>query len=89
MSFPHFKTSCTQIGHCYLYRQQLKTFDSKNFALSLMFSFQTEWPIKKSCVYFSSFACIHSFPCKNRITAQQAVAGGKFYRLPPDKEDTG
>ena len=88
MSFPHFKTSFTQIGHCYLYRQQLKTFDSKNFALSLMFSFQTEWPIKKKavCTLVLFHVFIHFLV---RITSQQAVAGGKFYRLPPDKEDTG
>ena len=35
-----------------IFRQQLKTFDSNNFTLSSMFSFQNEWPIKtKAAVY--------------------------------------
>ena len=34
-----------------IFRQQLKTFDSKNFTLSSMFSFQNEWPIKTKAVY--------------------------------------
>ena len=35
-----------------IFRQQLKTFDSNNFTLSSMFSFQNEWPIKtKAGVY--------------------------------------
>ena len=46
------------------FTQQFKTIDSNNFTLSSMFSFQNAWPIKKkSCVYFSTFPYIHSFPC--------------------------
>ena len=36
-----------------IFRQQLKTFDSNNFALSSMFSFQNVWPIKTKAVYTS------------------------------------
>ena len=46
--FPHFKTYFTQIiGRCYLY---FITFDSDNFTLSSMFSFQNAWPIKRKAV---------------------------------------
>ena len=48
-SFPHFKTSCTQI--VVIFRQQYKTFDPNNFTLSSMFSFQNAWPIKRKAVY--------------------------------------
>ena len=60
-------------------------------------------PEKKSCVYFSTFPYISFISLweSARITTcvffetnyfilvnLQAVAGGKFYRLPPDKEST-
>ena len=32
-------------------REQFKTFDSNNFTLSSMFSFQNVWPIKRKAVY--------------------------------------
>ena len=55
-----------------IFRQQLKTFDSKNFTLSSMFSFQNEWPIKTKAVHtlvlFHKY--IHSFPCENKIRSQ-------------------
>ena len=34
-----------------IFRQQLKTFDSNNFTLSSVFSFQNVWPIKTKAVY--------------------------------------
>ena len=46
MSFPLIQ----QIGHCFL-RQQFKMFDSNNFTLSSMHSFQNVWPIKRKAVY--------------------------------------
>ena len=55
-----------------IFRQQLKTFDSKNFTLSSMFSFQNEWPIKTKAVHtlvlFHKY--IHSFPGENKIRSQ-------------------
>ena len=46
-----------------IFRQQFKTFDSNNFALSSMLSFQNVWPMKKkSCVYFGTLPNIHSLP---------------------------
>ena len=67
-----------------------------------MFSFQNAWTRKRKAVYtFVLFHYIHSFPCENQIGSQlayiiklfkQAVrrvaSGGKFYRLPPDKENS-
>ena len=50
-SFPHFKTYFTQINHCYHLRQQFNRFDSNNFTLSSMISFQNAWPIKRKAVY--------------------------------------
>ena len=34
-----------------IFRQQFKTFDSNNFTLSSMFSFQNAWPIKRKAAY--------------------------------------
>ena len=44
-----------------IFRQQLKTFDSNNFTLSSMFSFQNEWPIKTKALYILVLFHIHSF----------------------------
>ena len=55
-----------------IFTQQLKTFDSNNFTLSSMFSFQNEWPIKTKAVHtlvlFHKY--IHSFPGENKIRSQ-------------------
>ena len=67
-----------------IFRQQLKTFDSNNFTLSSMFSFQNVWPIKTKAVYTSVlFHIFFHFLVKigsdhNLILVNlQAVAGGK------------
>ena len=47
MLFPHFKTYFMQISHCYLWTTIYffcRTFDSNNFTLSSMFSFQMHGP---------------------------------------------
>ena len=77
-------------------------FDSNHFTLSSMFSFQNAGPLNRKAVYtgtlvlFSICTFIYLWEL-DRITTQttsqilvnfQAVAGGKFYRLPPDKENT-
>ena len=81
--------------------------------LSQMASFKNDFLCslkKNSCIYFSTFPYIHSFPCENRIGSQlvyyffktiylilanlqvvggkSVASGGKFYRLPHDKENT-
>ena len=81
--------------------------------LSQMASFKNDFLCslkKNSCIYFSTFPYIHSFPCENRIGSQlvyyffktiylisanlqvvggkSVASGGKFYQLPPDKENT-
>ena len=67
-----------------IFRQQLKTFDSNNFTLSSMFSFQNEWPIKTKAVYtIVLFHIFIHFLVKVRsddnltLVNLQAVAGGK------------
>ena len=67
-----------------IFRQQLKTFDSNNFTLSSVFSFQNVWPIKTKAVYTSVlFHIFFHFLVKigsdhNLILVNlQAVAGGK------------
>jgi len=57
-SFPHFKTYFTQ-STVVTFRQQLKTFNSNNFTLSSMFSFQNAWPRKRKAVY--TFVLFHIF----------------------------
>ena len=42
--FPYFKTYFTQICCRVIFRQQIKTFDSNNFTMSLMSSFQNACP---------------------------------------------
>ena len=42
--FPYLKTYFTQICRRVIFRQQIKTFDSNNFTMSLMSSFQNACP---------------------------------------------
>ena len=44
-----------------IFRQQLKTFDSNNFTLSSMFSFQNEWPIKTKAAHVYTLVLFHIF----------------------------
>ena len=61
-----------QIGCCF-FRQQFKMFDSNNFTLSSMHSFQNAWPIKRKAAYtlvlFDIFIYLLS---ENRIGSQLA-----------------
>ena len=93
-SFPHFKTYFTQINHCYHLRQQFNRFDSNNFTLSSMISFQNAWPIKRKAVY--TLLCLlqylfiflvrirlgHNFLFQKStflLVNLQAVAGGRKF----------
>ena len=80
-------------------------FDSNNFTLSSLLSFQNVWPIKRKAVYTLVLFHIYlpySFSLweSDWITTSlflnllflilvnlHVVAGRKFYRLPPDKEN--
>ena len=79
-------------------------FDSNNFTLSSLLSFQNVWPIKEKlcCILKFFFIYIYSFSLweSGWITTSfflnllflilvnlHVVAGRKFYRLPPDKEN--
>ena len=44
-----------------IFRQPFKMFDSNNFTLSSMFSFQNAWPIKRKAVYTLSLVHFHMF----------------------------
>ena len=55
-----------------IFRQQFKTFNSNNFTLSSMFSFQNAWPEKEKLVSLSAFPYIHSFPCEHQIRSKLA-----------------
>ena len=44
-----------------IFRQPFKMFDSNNFTLSSMFSFQNAWPIKRKAVYTFSLVHFHMF----------------------------
>ena len=60
-SFPHFKTSFTQIGRCYLYTTILNHwFQSFYLVLDVLFP-KCVAHKKKSCVYFSTDFSIYSF----------------------------
>ena len=44
-----------------IFRQPFKMFDSNNFTLSTMFSFQNAWPLKRKVVYTFSLVHFHIF----------------------------
>ena len=56
-SFPHFRTYFYANQPLLSFRQPFKMFDSNNFTLSSMFSFQNAWPIKRKAVY--TFSLVH------------------------------
>ena len=77
-SFPHFTTYSTQMSRYYCLRQHFKTFDSSNFTLSSMISFQNVRPIKRKAV--DTLVLFH-FPCENRTGSQLPFLKSTFFNF--------